>query len=353
MLGHRCTAAPCPTAPSDRSGWQAPSVLRPATADDVDFLWAMLGHASSPEGPPQERAAMEANAELARYASGWGRSGDVGLVAIDDATGEHLGAAWYRTFTAAEPGYGFVDEATPEIAIACTAAARGRGLGHQLIAGLLAQAHDDGLDRLSLSVRVTNVPAVRVYEDEGFVGVRLEDDGLHLTMVAPTRPGSAGADEVRVRPVAPGALDRSALPASEWGSVVARLGELLDLDQLPALVAEVGGAPAGLLTWRHDHATSEVEVVGIEAWIRERGVGAALLRAVRAEARRLGATRLWLITNNDNLDAMRFYQRRGWRLAAIHPGEADRSRGLKPSIPVVGDHGIAVHDEVELEHRLT
>lgn len=327
-------------------------MLRPATADDIDLLWAMLGHASAPDGPPQEREAMEAQVELARYCAGWGRDGDAGLVAVDDATGEALGAGWYRTFTAAEPGYGFVDEATPEIAIACTAAARGRGLGHQLIAGLLARAHADGLAQLSLSVRTTNVAAVRVYEDEGFVGVQLDEDGLHLTMVAPTRPASAPGEVVSVRAVAAGELERAALPASEWGSVVARLGELVDLDELPALVAEVGGAPAGLLTWRHDAGAGEIEVVGIEAWIRDRGVGAALLRAVRSEGRRLGVRRLWLITNNDNLDALRFYQRRGWELAAVHRGGTDRSRAVKPSIPLVGDHGIPVHHEVELELRL-
>ena len=326
-------------------------MLRPATSDDSDFLWAMLGHASSPDGPPQERAAMEANPELARYVTGWGRAGDAGLVAVDDTTGELVGAGWYRSFTAEEPGYGFVDEATPEIAIACTAAARGRGLGHQLIDGLLARAHEDGLGQVSLSVRITNAPAVRVYEDEGFIGLRLEDDGLHLTMVAPSRP-SSGA-RVSVRAVAPGALDRSVLPPSEWGTVVARFGELLDLDELPAFVAEIDGQPAGLVTWRFDVDAGEVEVVGIEAWVRDRGVGAALLRAVRREARRLDATRLWLITNNDNLDAMRFYQRRGWELVAVHRGGADRSRDAKPAIPLVGDHGILVHHEVELEHRLT
>lgn len=327
-------------------------MLRLAETDDVDFLWAMLGHASSPEGPPLEQTALEADDHLSRYVAGWGRTGDLGLIAVDDASGERLGAGWYRTYPVDRPGYGFVDEATPEIAIACTAGARGRGVGHQLIAGLLARARAAGVERLSLSVRVTNVAAVRVYEDEGFVGVQVGEDGLHLTMVAPTRLEPAEGDAVTVRSAGPGALDRSTLPPSEWGTVVARLGELLDLDALPALVAEVGGQPGGLLTWRHDPERAEVEVVGIEAWIRERGVGAALLRAARSEARRLGARRLWLVTNNDNLDAMRFYQRRGWELVAVHVGGTDRSRAVKPSIPLVGDHGIPVHHEVELEHRL-
>ncbi len=325
-------------------------MLRLASVDDVDFLWAMLAFASSRLRPPQ-REELEASPELARYVVGWGRPGDVGLLAVDDENGERLGAAWYRTFSVDEPGYGFVDEATPEVAIACTTDARGRGLGHQLISGLLEHAHADGLDRLSLSVHIANVAAVRVYEDEGFVSVRLEEDGLHQTMVAPTRPADR-VGEVVVRAVASGVLDRSALPPSEWGSAIARLGELVDLDVLPSLVAEVDGQAAGLLTWRHDESAGEVEVVGIEAWVRDRGVGAALLRAVRSEARRLGVRRLWLITNNDNLDALRFYQRRGWHLVAVHVGGTDRSRAVKASIPLVGNHGIPVHHEVELELRL-
>jgi ribosomal protein S18 acetylase RimI-like enzyme len=327
-------------------------MLRPATGDDLDFLWAMLGHASSPDGAPWHRHRLEADPELARYLDGWGRDGDVGVVAVDPASGERLGAGWYRSYPSDAPGFGFVDEATPELATALTAAARGQGLGHQLIAALLAQAHLAGVERLSLSVRTSNAAAVRVYEDEGFVDVAIAPDGLHRTMVAPTRPAPSETGRVVVRSVPPGGLDWSVLPPSEWGTVIARLGELVDLAQVPALVAEIDGAPAGLLTWSYDPSTNEVEVLGIEAWVRGRGVGAALLRAVRSEARRLGAGRLWLITNNDNVDALRFYQRRGWQLAALHLGGTDRSRAVKPSIPLVGDHGIPVHHEVELEFRL-
>jgi hypothetical protein len=57
-----------------------------------------------------------------------------------------------------------------------------------------------------------------------------------------------------------------------------------------------------------------------------------------------------VITTNDNLDALRFYQRRGFRLAALHRGAVDDSRArLKPQIPPIGDHGIKLRDELELE----
>ncbi|WP_426571615.1 GNAT family N-acetyltransferase [Aquihabitans sp. McL0605] len=324
-------------------------MLRPATTEDLPFLWEMLGHSSAPDGPPNTVEAMEAIPGLARYLDGWGRVGDTGLVAVDDETGERLGAAWYRSFPADAPGYGFIDVQTPEIAIACTPAARGRGTGHQLIEGLLARAHADGLARLSLSVRTTNVPAVRVYEDSGFVGVLLEPDGLHLTMAAPTHPEPAPDERLDIRSLAPGELDLSVLPPSEWGSTIVSVGVEHRVADLGALLAEIGGRPAGLLTWRRVEAANEIEVVGLEAWVRDRGVGSALLRAVRSEGRRLGVDRLWLITNNDNTDALRFYQRRGWDLVAVHRGGADRSRDVKPSIPLVGAHGIPVHHEVELE----
>jgi hypothetical protein len=67
---------------------------------------------------------------------------------------------------------------------------------------------------------------------------------------------------------------------------------------------------------------------------------------------RRGRGRLWLITSNDNLNAIRFYQRRGMRLTAVHRGAIDEARQIKPSIPLIGEHGIPIHDELELELRL-
>jgi len=79
------------------------------------------------------------------------------------------------------------------------------------------------------------------------------------------------------------------------------------------------------------------------------GIGTALVQAVRDVAADEGCRRLWLITTNDNLDALRFYQRRDFELVAVHRDLRDTARRLKPSIPLVGDYGIPIRDELELE----
>ena len=83
----------------------------------------------------------------------------------------------------------------------------------------------------------------------------------------------------------------------------------------------------------------------------ESGVGSALLESIEAAACFQMATRLWLITTNDNIRALRFYQRRGYRLVAVYPGAVEVARKLKPSIPELGNDGISIHDEIELEKR--
>ena len=89
---------------------------------------------------------------------------------------------------------------------------------------------------------------------------------------------------------------------------------------------------------------------GVRDSLRERiGVGAALLEAALEEARRAGCRRAWLVTTNDNLPAVRFYQKRGWRIRAIRPGAIRESRRQKPEIPEMGVDGIPIRDEIELE----
>jgi GNAT superfamily N-acetyltransferase len=92
-----------------------------------------------------------------------------------------VGAAWYRIFSADEPGYGFVDEQTPELAIAVVPSQRGKGVGEQLLLALIERARQAGYERLSLSVEPGN-PARKLYERHGF---RVVDEGAEAwTMVA-------------------------------------------------------------------------------------------------------------------------------------------------------------------------
>ncbi len=133
-----------------------------------------------------------------------------------------------------------------------------------------------------------------------------------------------------------------------WGAVlIARKGELRDASVLPALVAERDGAPVGVLTY--EVVGDELEVMSIESWDEGSGVGTALLTAAVDAARAAGCSRVWLITTNDNLRALRFYQRRGMRLVRVDPGVVAAARALKPSIPLVGQDGIEITDELELE----
>jgi ribosomal protein S18 acetylase RimI-like enzyme len=122
-------------------------------------------------------------------------------------------------------------------------------------------------------------------------------------------------------------------------------------DLLPALVAEAQLAEApyrlmGLATYRVEG--DEAELVTLDSEPSGRGTGSALLTALLDKLRAKKCRRLWLITTNDNLYAIGFYQRRGLRFVGLHPGAVDEARLLKPSIPLIGDRGIPIHDEIEL-----
>ena len=133
------------------------------------------------------------------------------------------------------------------------------------------------------------------------------------------------------------------------GALQARRGELIDVLALPGFVAERDGGPAGILTYRREGA--ECELAFIAAFERQQGIGTALLEAlVEAVA---DCERIWVVTTNDNLDALRFHQRRGFLLTALRPGAVDESRRtVKPHIGTIGELGIPLRDELELELRL-
>lgn len=255
---------------------------------------------------------------------------------------------------------------TARVVIGVAAAASGQGVGSALIARLVRWAGGAGLHRLELTVMAHNRRARRLYQRAGFVeeGRRaqcLQVDGAFvdeifmarllpaISVPVATRAGPDQQAEVTVRVVGPGDREWVAeVLCRRWGSteVVSR-GRVHRADLLPAFVAESGGERVGLATYHH--GGDETELVTLDAMEDGWGIGSALLGAVVDEARRAGCARLWLVTSNDNLDAMGFYQRRGLRLVAVHPGGIDEARLLKPTIPQLGEHQILLHDEIELE----
>jgi len=145
-------------------------VIRQAGPQDVRFLRDMLKHAY------HWRLNADPDLPVARYVNNWGRPGDAGIIAWENGP---IGAAWYRIFKEREPGFGFVDERTPELTIAVVPSRRGSGLGGQLLEALLERARRDGHATISLSAEKG---LTGLYERYGFRPVE-EKDGT-VTMKA-------------------------------------------------------------------------------------------------------------------------------------------------------------------------
>ena len=145
-------------------------MVRRGSSADVPFMRSMLAHAYA-----WRVNALEADIPLTRYVDNWGREGDVAVIAHE--TGNRVGAAWFRLFRQDEPGYGFVDERTPELSIAVVPSRRRHGVGQELLDALLEQARAAGHEQVSLSVEKDS-PAVSFYERHGFTGGGESDGGL-------------------------------------------------------------------------------------------------------------------------------------------------------------------------------
>lgn len=127
-------------------------------------------------------------------------------------------------------------------------------------------------------------------------------------------------------------------------------GVTYEVSKLSGFLAEDQGECVGVLTYHVEGQTCEI--VSLNSLQPDQGIGTLLLDAVKDVAQRIGCTRLWLITTNDNLNALRFYQKRSFVLVAIHRNAVAQARQLKPQIPLVGENGIPLRDEIELEINL-
>jgi ribosomal protein S18 acetylase RimI-like enzyme len=128
-------------------------------------------------------------------------------------------------------------------------------------------------------------------------------------------------------------------------------GRIHRADLLPGYVALIEKEPMGLLTYHI--SGKECEITTLNSLREGAGIGTMLIDAAREAALKAGCTRLWLITTNDNLPAVRFYQKRGFELVAVHRGAIAESRKLKPEIPHIGLDGIPIRDEIEMEMRIS
>ena len=158
-----------------------------------------------------------------------------------------------------------------------------------------------------------------------------------------------GTPKVGLRPFTEADLPwaEALIGADFGGRMQARRGELVDALGFPGIVAEGSDGALGLLTYNLDDESAEI--VYLETAARLAGVGTALLDAFLERA---GPRQAWVVTTNDNVDALRFYQRRGFAISAVRPGAVDASRAqLKPTIPPTGAYGIPLRDEIELTHR--
>jgi ribosomal protein S18 acetylase RimI-like enzyme len=160
-------------------------------------------------------------------------------------------------------------------------------------------------------------------------------------------------DSFQIRPLGKG--DRAWVAhfvATQWGGETVVVHDTVYTPALlPGFVAWQGQERVGLLTCHLDG--DACEIVTLDSQRPGIGVGTALIEAARGVAQEAACRRLWLITTNDNLEALRFYQKRGFVLVAVHRNALERSRQIKPQIPHVGQHGIPLRDEIELEMRLS
>ncbi len=136
-----------------------------------------------------------------------------------------------------------------------------------------------------------------------------------------------------------------------WGSPfsVSR-GKKYNIVELPGFISKQEGKIAGLITY--NIAKKDCEIVTLNSKIENEGLGTQLINKVINVARKNECKRVWLITTNDNVNAIRFYQKRGFDWIGFYRDAMVESRKLKSEIPWYGNDGIPIRHEIEFEYRL-
>ena len=127
-------------------------------------------------------------------------------------------------------------------------------------------------------------------------------------------------------------------------------GESVDLGMADGLYACDDNEIVGLVTYRI--LQNEMEILSLDSIHEKRGIGAVLLDNAISTAKDIGCSRVMLITTNDNLSALQFYQKRGFDMSRLYHNAVDKSRKIKPQIPLTGANGIPIRHEIELEMKL-
>jgi len=127
-------------------------------------------------------------------------------------------------------------------------------------------------------------------------------------------------------------------------------GQIFYPVDLSGFVAVDGNNYYGLITYNIER--DKCEIVTLNSILENHGIGTNLIQKVIRIAQEIDCSRVWLITTNDNVPAIKFYQKRGFKIVAVHNNAVEKSRELKPSIPLVADNGIVINDEIEFEYRI-
>lgn len=136
-----------------------------------------------------------------------------------------------------------------------------------------------------------------------------------------------------------------------WASeIVVTRNSVYLVEEQPGFISLLEEERVGLATYRIEF--NLCEILTLNSLVPGRGIGSMLLDAVENEAKQQDCKRIWVITTNNNLEALGFYQKRGYSIKTIHSGAIEKSRRLKPEIPLVADNGIPIRDEIELEKFL-